>query len=126
MKIRSGGADNVDFDVCSYNWIHHNTFRTYGNECVDVKEGSAYNLIESNVCEQQLDKNSGCFGLRGSDNTVRFNDIAECTGAGIRVGGDKGFGENNNLYGNVIKNTNVSFRGLRHFVRLGQLLVGGA
>ncbi|CAN0203846.1 unnamed protein product, partial [Hapterophycus canaliculatus] len=86
-KIRSGSADNVDADVCQYNWIHHNTFRTYGNECVDVKEGSINNLIEHNVCEQQMDANSGCFGSRGDDNTFRWNEIAECTGAGVRVGG---------------------------------------
>lgn len=79
--------------------------RSYGNECVDVKEGSAKNLIEHNVCEQQKDPNSGGFGLRGSDNTVRWNEIAECEGAGVRVGGENGFGQANNIYGNIIKNT---------------------
>lgn len=103
-KIRSGSADNVSADVCAYNWVHHNTFRTYGNECVDIKEGSENNLIEHNVCEQQFDKNSGCFGSRGSDNTFRWNEIAECKGAGVRVGGEKGFGGGNHIYGNTIKN----------------------
>lgn len=69
-----------------------------------MKEGSANNLIEHNVCEQQKDKNSGCFGSRGSDNTFRWNEIAECVGAGVRVGGDKGHGEGNHIYGNSIKN----------------------
>ncbi|CAM9149559.1 unnamed protein product, partial [Ectocarpus sp. 4 AP-2014] len=103
-KLRTGSADNVDADVCGYNWIHHNTFRTYGNECVDIKEGSANNLVEHNVCEQQFDPNSGCFGSRGSDNTFRWNEIAECKGAGIRVGGEDGYGEGNHMYGNTIKN----------------------
>ncbi|CAB1113419.1 unnamed protein product [Ectocarpus sp. CCAP 1310/34] len=103
-KLRTGSADNVDADVCGYNWIHHNTFRTYGNECVDIKEGSANNLVEHNVCEQQVDPNSGCFGSRGSDNTFRWNEIAECKGAGIRVGGEDGYGEGNHMYGNTIKN----------------------
>lgn len=103
-KIRGGSSDNVESDVCTLNWVHHNTFRTYGNECVDVKEGSTNNLIENNVCEQQKDPNSGCFGLRGSENTVRFNEIAECDGAGVRMGGDDGFGGGNNIYGNVIQN----------------------
>ena len=94
----------MDADVCGYNWIHHNTFRTYGNECVDIKEGSANNLVEHNVCEQQFDPNSGCFGSRGSDNTFRWNEIAECKGAGIRVGGEDGFGGGNHMYGNTIKN----------------------
>lgn len=89
--------------MCAYNWIHHNTIRTYGNECVDIKEGSAYNLVEHNVCEHQLDPNSGCFGSRGSNNTIRWNDIADCEGAGVRVGGDDGFGEGNHIYGNDIR-----------------------
>lgn len=103
-KLRTGPADNVDHDECSYNWYHHNTFRTYGNECIDVKEGSHHNLIENNVCEQQLDENSGGFDLRGDENTVRYNEIAECIGAGVRVGGDQDFGAGNNIYGNVIQN----------------------
>lgn len=107
IKLREGSADNVDADNCAYNWIHHNTMRTYGNECVDVKEGSANNLIEHNVCEQQMDANSGCFGLRGSDNTVRWNEIEECVGAGVRIGGDRNFGTNNNIYGNKIKNADA-------------------
>ncbi|CAM9787554.1 unnamed protein product, partial [Laminaria digitata] len=105
VKLRSGSADNVDADVCRNNWIHHNTFRTYGNECVDVKEGSTDNLIENNVCEKQKDSNSGGFGLRGTGNTVRYNEISECVGAGVRVGGDKGYGGSNNIYGNKIRNT---------------------
>lgn len=106
-KLRSGSADNVDEDNCAYNWIHHNTMRSYGNECVDVKEGSADNLIEYNQCEDQQDPNSGCFGLRGSDNTVRWNKIADCEGAGVRMGGDNGFGRYNNVYGNTISNAKV-------------------
>ena len=91
--------------MCRSNWIHHNTFRTYGNECVDVKEGSTDNLIEHNICEQQKDSNSGGFGLRGSENTLRYNEIAECVGSGVRMGGDKGYGGGNNVYGNKIRNT---------------------
>ena len=77
--------------------------RSYGNECVDVKEGSSHNLIESNICEMQMDEDSGCFGLRGSDNTVRWNEIAECKGAGVRMGGNLGYGRRNHIYGNIIK-----------------------
>ena len=102
MKLRTGSADNVDADECAYNWVHHNTFRTYGNECVDIKEGSTNNLIENNVCEQQRDEDSGCFASRGSGNTFRYNEIADCAGAGIRVGGEDGYGEGNNMYGNDI------------------------
>lgn len=109
VKIRSGDADDVDADVCQGNHIHHNTIRTYGNECVDVKEGSTDNLIENNICEQQMDENSGCLGFRGSGNTARYNDIAECHGAGIRAGGDKSYGTGNNMYGNKISGAANAF-----------------
>lgn len=85
------------------NHFHHNTFRTYGNECIDVKEGSTNNLIEYNVCEQQRDPNSGGFDLRGNSNIVRNNKISSCDGAAVRVGGDKDYGTDNHVYGNVIK-----------------------
>lgn len=95
--------------MCSHNWIHHNTIRTYGNECVEVKEGSEYTLVEYNVCEQQRDRNSGCLGFRGSHNTARYNEISTCAGAGVRVGGDEAggveFGLENNIYNNEISNT---------------------
>ncbi|CAN0385962.1 unnamed protein product, partial [Ectocarpus sp. 12 AP-2014] len=101
-KLRSGSADNVDADVTKHNWIHHNTFRTYGNECVDIKEGSRENLVEYNICEHQNDANSGCFGSRGSANTFRWNKISHCVGAGFRFGGDGDYGVDNNAYGNEI------------------------
>lgn len=101
-KLRTGDADKPDADVCQFNWIHQNTMRTEGNECVDVKEGSQYNLVEDNVCEKQRDENSGCIGFRGSYNTARNNDITDCTGAGVRVGGDKDYGVGNNIYHNRI------------------------
>lgn len=93
----------MKLDDCSRNHFHHNTFRTYGNECIDVKEGSTDNLIEYNVCEQQQDPNSGGFDFRGNGNTARFNEISNCKGAGVRLGGDDGHGTGNHVYGNVIK-----------------------
>lgn len=105
VKLRgSDKADNVEVDICRDNHIHHNTFRTYGNECVDFKEGSTANVFEHNVCEKQMDENSGCVGSRGSGNTIRFNEIADCVGACVRVGGDKGYGEDNHIYENHMKN----------------------
>ncbi|CAN0448996.1 unnamed protein product, partial [Hapterophycus canaliculatus] len=53
---------------------------------------------------EQNDENSGGIGFRGSGNTARWNKIAEVVGAGVRVGGDKDYGTDNNIYGNVIKN----------------------
>ncbi|CAM9845584.1 unnamed protein product [Scytosiphon promiscuus] len=104
VKLRTGSADKPDADVCQYNWIHKNTLRTHGNECVDIKEGSINNLVEYNICEEQNDENSGGIGCRSNDNTIRWNKIAEVVGAGIRIGGDQDYGVDNNIYGNVIKN----------------------
>ncbi|CAM9811447.1 unnamed protein product, partial [Pylaiella littoralis] len=97
-----GKPDN-SYDVCSHNHIHHNTFNTYGNECVEVKEASTLNLIEHNICTKQMDEQSGGFSSRGSENTFRYNDISDCVGTGVRVGGEDGYGELNNIYGNDIK-----------------------
>ena len=71
---------------------------------MDIKEGSEYNLVEYNNCMHQRDPRSGCFGSRGSYNTFRYNNIDTCLGAGVRVGGDKGYGKGNNIYDNVIAN----------------------
>lgn len=59
-------------DRCNGNWVSGNTIATYGNECVEVKEGSSGNIIENNVCSNQLDVESGCFCSRGNANTFRF------------------------------------------------------
>lgn len=58
-------------DGTSFNYIGGNFIVTYGNECVDVKEGATGNLIEGNGCMGQMDPNSGCYGARGSGNVFR-------------------------------------------------------
>ena len=62
---------DAPLDRCSKNLIRGNTIATHGNECVEVKEGSSRNVIEYNVCSNQLDVNSGCLGSRGDANTFR-------------------------------------------------------
>lgn len=75
-------------DASNLNWIHHNVMVTRGSECVDIKEGSAYNLIEHNVCRYNYDQNSGGLSVRGNHNTLRYNTVIHGRGAGIRLGGD--------------------------------------
>lgn len=90
-------------DVSTGNWIHHNTFDTQGNECVDIKEGATGNIIEHNTCSGQKDPESGGFDSRGNGNTFRFNISRNNTGAGIRFGGANAtYGINNDAYGNTI------------------------
>ena len=88
-------------DQSNQNWVHHNTFVSNGNECVDIKEGSSQNIVEYNDCAKQQDAASGGFNVRGNNNTFRFNRIVGNLGAGIRLGGDTDAdGVDNNVYYN--------------------------
>jgi hypothetical protein len=98
------GAPDKAKDRSDFNWVHDNDFVTKGNECVDIKENSSKNLVESNKCTGQRDKESGGFDSRGNRNTFRFNESFKNKGAGIRFGGDgKKDGILNVAYGNVIR-----------------------
>ncbi|CAN0413449.1 unnamed protein product, partial [Scytosiphon promiscuus] len=74
-------------DACNDNVVSGNTISTSGNECVDIKEGATGNIIEDNICSNQLDDNSGCYDSRGDGNTFRYNVGSDCLGAGVRLGG---------------------------------------
>ena len=58
-------------DESNYNLVSENIFTPRGNECVDVKEGASFNVVELNQCQEQLDDESGCYDSRGNDNTFR-------------------------------------------------------
>jgi hypothetical protein len=104
-QLGDRGAPDASPDQSNGNWIHHNTFDTRGNECVDIKEASSQNVVEHNRCTGQLDKNSGGLGSRGSGNVFRYNLVYGNRGAGIRVGGDsERDGIDNDIYGNTFRN----------------------
>lgn len=90
-------------DVCQFIHIHHNTFKSFGNEC-QTKEGSLHVLVEHNQCSTQKDPNSGCVDSRSDATIVRYNDIFDNVGAGIRIGGHNIgghiYGQNCEVYGN--------------------------
>ena len=95
----------TETDRSNSNWIHHNYFNTQGNECVDIKEGSSFNVIEYNNCTGQQDENSGGLDSRGNDNIFRYNNVYDNLGAGVRLGGDEDEdGVNNQVYNNNITN----------------------
>lgn len=90
-------------DISSNNWIHHNDINTDANECVDIKEGSSFNIIEYNDCTGQKDKESGGMDSRGNNNIFRYNKIYGNEGTGVRLGGDeRKDGIENDVYGNGI------------------------
>jgi hypothetical protein len=100
-----GKNPDVAVDRSTDNWIHHNTFDTQGNECVDVKEGATANIIEYNRCTGQRDPLSGGFDSRGNGNIFRYNESYGNVGAGVRLGGDtKDDGLDNEVYGNKLYN----------------------
>jgi hypothetical protein len=87
-------------DQSTENLIRGNTIDTQANECVEMKEGATKNVVEDNVCTNQNDENSGGIASRGSGNIIRRNKISKTKGAGIRLGGDQGYGTNNDAYEN--------------------------
>ncbi len=104
-QIVEGKNPTKVVDTSNNNWIHDNIIESFGSECVDVKEGSHSNLIENNLCTQQVDPNVGGISIRGNSNTIRNNIVFTNQGAGVRLGGDTSSdGINNIVYGNYISN----------------------
>ncbi|NOR81170.1 MAG: hypothetical protein GQ529_10125 [Methyloprofundus sp.] len=92
-------------DQSDNNWIHNNILQPFGSECVDVKEGSSFNIIEGNSCSQQKDPNVGGVSIRGNQNIVRYNKIYRNIGAGVRLGGDT---PSDGIYNDVYENVFIS------------------
>lgn len=95
-----------DPDGSNNNWVHGNSFNTRGNEGVDIKEGSMYNVIEFNTVTGQKDVESGGINSRGDANIIRDNEIFGNLGAGVRLGGHTvngvQYGKLNDVYRNNI------------------------
>ncbi|HZG66287.1 MAG TPA: DUF1565 domain-containing protein, partial [Herpetosiphonaceae bacterium] len=73
-QLSDGKNPTPDPDLSTDNWIHHNTFDTQGNECVDIKEAATRNIVEHNICTGQKDADSGGFDARGNRNVFRYNE----------------------------------------------------
>jgi hypothetical protein len=102
-QIAQNANPSYDPDASNHNWIHHNTMNTRGNECVDIKEAAAFNIIEHNDCTGQKDPNSGGMDSRGDSNIFRNNKIYDNAGAGVRLGGDAYTdGVDNQIYDNEL------------------------
>ncbi|MXQ11769.1 DUF1565 domain-containing protein [Microvirga makkahensis] len=103
-QLGGRGVPDASIDRSDANWIHHNTFNTRGNECVDIKEGSSGNIVEHNSCTGQRDRQSAGLDARGSGNTFRHNVVYGNRGAGIRLGGDDdNDGTGNDAYSNTLR-----------------------
>ncbi len=104
-----GKNPDAAVDESNSNYIHDNFIETFGNECVDIKEGAHDNLVENNDCGHQMDPESGGFDARGNNNTFRHNTIHDNKGAGVRLGGDEVTdGQGNSVYDNSIANSAIT------------------
>ena len=66
--------------------------RTFGSECLNVKENAHDNLFEGNVCSDNAesdDFDGSNVELRGHDNTVRGNVISHSLGYGVKIQSDE-------------------------------------
>eukprot|EP00752_Nemacystus_decipiens_P012584 g11144.t1 len=91
-------------DVCMNNIVRNNEIHTRGNEGIDVKEGSTGTIVENNGVHLQRDPDSGGIGSRGDYSVIRFNNITNADGAGVRLGGHLVNGVQYGVHNTVIGN----------------------
>jgi hypothetical protein len=99
-------------DLTKYIWVHENEIDSQGNECVDVKEGTTDVVVEYNIWSDRRDPNSAGLDSRTDDVIFRYNEVVNCAGAGVRIGGHTidghEYGSNNEVYGNIFSDTKYS------------------
>ena len=85
-------------DTSSQNIVVHNTIRTFGSECFNVKENAHDNLLVNSVCSDNTEPTEfqgSNVELRGPANIVKHNKIFSSAGVGVKIkpdsaGFDKG------------------------------------
>lgn len=107
----SGKVPSADPDESFYNYVHHNYFDTQGNECVDIKEASKFNVVADNICVSQFDVESAAFDSRGACNIFEFNQVGQngsstILGSAFRLGGANA---GDAAYNDIIKNVILAF-----------------
>jgi hypothetical protein len=109
----SPGSDDQPMhanDAGSRNVVKRNVIRTFGTECLDVKENAHDNLFEDNTCSDNTEptKDGGSLvELRGYNNVVRNNRLSNSLGYGVKIRSDKSqYDKGGNVVtGNRISNT---------------------
>ncbi|MDX1657464.1 MAG: right-handed parallel beta-helix repeat-containing protein [Nitriliruptorales bacterium] len=88
--------------------VHHNFIDTNANEGVNSKEGTHDLLIEFNTVTGQRDEDAAAVNIQGDHTVVRFNELRNNRGAGVRLGEGTPVGDgtprgrHNSVYGNVL------------------------
>ncbi len=99
MYENDGSSDNV---------ITNNVIRTFGSECLNVKENAHDNLFEGNECSdnaESADFDGSNVELRGHNNAVRGNVISDSAGYGVKIQSDE---EEYDLGGNTVQNNRIT------------------
>jgi hypothetical protein len=95
-------------DSSSDNVISNNVIRTFGSECLNVKENAHDNLFENNVCSdnaESTDFDGSNIELRGFKNIVRGNVISDSAGYGVKIQSDE---KEYDKGGNAVENNRIS------------------
>ena len=90
------------------NTISNNVIRTFGTECLDVKEAAHDNVFENNQCSdnaETTDDGGSLVELRGYNNIVRGNRISGSLGYGVKIRVD---GEQYDNSGNVVRSNQIN------------------
>jgi hypothetical protein len=108
----SPNSDNqpmADNDTSSNNVVTGNLIRTFGSECLDVKENAHDNVFENNECSgntEPRDFNGSNVELRGHGNVVRGNTIADSAGWNVKIQSDDEDDYDNG--GNILEDNTLS------------------
>lgn len=100
MRNNDGSSNNV---------VTGNIIRTFGSECLDVKENAHDNVFKNNECAnntEPLDNSGSNIELRGFNNIVQGNVIFGSAGWNVKIQSD-GKGKYDNG-GNALENNNLS------------------
>lgn len=95
-------------DESARNVVRGNVIRTFGSECFNVKENAHSNVFEDNVCSSNAESaeyEGSTVELRGHDNVVRNNEIADSLGYLIKIQSDD---ESYDRGGNAVENNRMS------------------
>jgi hypothetical protein len=96
-----------DNDTSSRNLVVRNIIRTFGSECFNVKENAHDNVFEGNRCSantEPADFDGSNVELRGHQNVVRNNTIADSAGYSVKIASDDDY----DAGGNVVENNQLT------------------
>jgi hypothetical protein len=96
-----------DNDTSSGNLVARTIIRTFGSECFNVKENAHDNVFEGNQCSanaESADFDGSNVELRGHQNLVRNNTIADSAGYSVKIASDDDY----DAGGNVVENNQLT------------------